>query len=247
MLSAGPIPLYHQLAQDLRRRILTGELPVGEPLPTEQKLCHQYGVSRITVRRGLDDLINAGLIERRRGVGTFVADKNTITRSTSLVGSLYEALAYPSNIEIEVLHRDTIRASTRIATSLKLAAGSHVTRLQVISRVEGDPFAATTFYFPATIGEHIATGDLHAGTPVAHLVERHLDEPIVRAAQMVEPEQANTRTARALGIPAKSAILHIWRTYYTAAGQPVEQVSVHYHPDRYRLQVELLANAVKAC
>lgn len=240
VLSAGPVPLYHQIAEDLQQRILGGGIASGDALPTEEKLCEQYGVSRITVRRAVDDLIQAGLVRRRRGVGTFVTDRRETGRSTSLVGSLYEVLAYPPNISIEVLQHGTLAAEPRIAEGLRLTAGEPVMQLEVFSRVDSMPFASTRFYFPPDIGAGIAMADLVAGMPVARLVERHLGEPVVRATQQVEPEQADAHTARLLAIPRRTAILHVWRTYYTAAGRPVEQVSVRYHPDRYHLRVELL-------
>jgi GntR family transcriptional regulator len=71
-LSPGPVPLYHQLEQDLRARIKGQEFKIGEALPTEERICAEYGVSRITVRRALETLIAEGLINKRRGVGTFV-------------------------------------------------------------------------------------------------------------------------------------------------------------------------------
>lgn len=238
-LNSGPIPLYHQLAEDLRGRIVAGELAPGDPLPTEEMLCRQYGVSRITVRRGLDDLFNAGLIVRRRGVGSFVAERSA-ARSTSLVGSLYDALAYPRDIRIEVLRRAEVAASHRVAEELGLAPGSEVMQLDVLSRIEDAPFAATVFFFPPDIGAGIASADLRSGTPVAHLVERRLGEAVVRASQTVEPEQAGSHVARLLQIPARTAILHVRRTYFSASQRPVEHVSVRYHPDRYRLRVDLL-------
>src|SRR5438876_2061473 len=79
-LQDGPVPLYHQLEQDLLERIRTGEFGPGDALPTEGGICAQYGVSRITVRRALDALIAQGLIIRRRGVGSFVAQRREAVR-----------------------------------------------------------------------------------------------------------------------------------------------------------------------
>ncbi len=239
-LAAGPIPLYHQLAEDLRKQIAANVLRPGDAIPSEEKLCERYHVSRITVRRALDDLIAQGLVMRRRGVGTFVAPPRQATRSISLVGSLYEALAYPPNISIEVINRREIMASQRIAESLELDLGAMVTELQVLSRIGELPFADTTFYFPPDIGSGIASDALRAGTPVAHLVEDQLGEAVVRAEQLVEPSLANGRTAELLELAPNTPVLHVWRTYYTANGRPVETVSVLYHPNQYRLRIKLL-------
>lgn len=240
-LNAGPIPLYHQIAESLREQIRDGQLAAGAAIPTEEQLCRIFGVSRITVRRALDDLINDRLVERRRGVGTFVADGRALARSTSLVGSLYEALAYPANIRIEVRARTRGPAPHRIAECLALEPNDEVTTLHILSRIEDAPFAVTTFFLPIDIGERIETEALLSGQPVALLVERLIGEPVVRAEQTVEPEQASGETAQLLKVPPRTAILHVNRTYYSASDRPIEHASVRYHPDRYRLRVDLLA------
>ncbi|MGB0210638.1 GntR family transcriptional regulator [Algiphilus sp.] len=245
-LTAGPVPLYYQLAEALRGQIVAGELRPGDVLPTEEKLCEQYGVSRITVRRAQDDLIAEGLIVRRRGVGTFVAEPREATRSVSLVGSLYDALDYPPDIAIEVFDSRYEAAGAREAESLNIAQGSQVLAMDALSRVGDAPFATTTFYFPADVAAGVRPEDLTTGTPVARLVERYLGESVVRAEQMVEPDSARGRIARRLDLRTGTPVLHVWRVYYTEAGRPVEVASVRYRPDQYRLRVQLLAGTPAA-
>lgn len=67
-----PTPMYHQIRQDLENQMHLGRLPVGAQVPTEQQLCKLHGVSRITARRALEDLREAGIIERTQGRGSFV-------------------------------------------------------------------------------------------------------------------------------------------------------------------------------
>jgi GntR family transcriptional regulator len=239
-LSAGPVPLYHQLAEDLRERIKNKLLKNGDPLPTEAQLCESYGVSRITVRRALDDLIAENLVIRRRGVGTFVGSPAEASRSVSLIGSLYDALAYPKNIAIEILEQQVVKPPTWAAEALQLPAGSKAYHCKVLSRIEGAPFAHTNFYFPTEIGERLHFDDLDKGTPVARLVEQALGQPVVKAEQTVVPELADARTAALLNIRKKTPLLHVLRTYFTQDHKPVEAVSVRYHPDHYQLKIELL-------
>ena len=241
-LTAGPVPLYFQLAQDLRKQISSKRFKPGVALPTEERLGELYGVSRITVRRAIDDLITERLVERRRGVGTFVARPQGATRSVSLVGSLYDALAYPNNITIEVLQRTAKAAPRHVAELLSLQNNAALVELQVLSRVGKTPFAMTYFYVPADIGAKLQLAKLGAGTPLARLVETLLGEEIVRAAQTVEPESANAKMAKLLDIPRGTAILHVLRTYFSASGRPVEVASVRYRPDQYCLRVDLVTN-----
>ena len=73
------VPLYEQLRVALRERLDSGVLDPGERLPSETELCQKYGVSRITVRRAVDELVEEGILERRQGKGTFVAPKRRIS------------------------------------------------------------------------------------------------------------------------------------------------------------------------
>jgi GntR family transcriptional regulator len=73
LLQTGPVPLYQQLADRLRRQIAEGAYRIGDRLPSEDALGEEFGVSRITVRAALDQLSSAGLLRRQRGKGTFVS------------------------------------------------------------------------------------------------------------------------------------------------------------------------------
>src|SRR3954454_4112192 len=116
-LHEGPVPLYHQLEQDLLERITAGEFAPGDALPTEEGICEQYGVSRITVRRALDALIGQGLIIRRRGVGSFVAERREGVRSVRLSGSLDDFLATAGALAIEVLSLGETQPSEEVAAA----------------------------------------------------------------------------------------------------------------------------------
>lgn len=71
----SPVPVYFQIAQDLRRRIARGEWEVGDRLVPEVALAAEYGISRITMRKALGELVNEGVVERRRGIGTYVRNR----------------------------------------------------------------------------------------------------------------------------------------------------------------------------
>ena len=83
------VPLYEQIESDIREKIRTKIYAAGEQIPTEMELCKMYGVSRITVRRALDDLIVEGLLERRHGKGTFVALRRSKVVWVSLDGNSF--------------------------------------------------------------------------------------------------------------------------------------------------------------
>jgi DNA-binding transcriptional regulator YhcF (GntR family) len=91
LLKRGPIPKHHQLAEILRAMIRAGDLQPGDQVPTEDKLCARYGVSRGTVRQALDTLAREGLVSREAGRGTFVRADGTTTPHFTL-GNFAEEL-----------------------------------------------------------------------------------------------------------------------------------------------------------
>jgi GntR family transcriptional regulator len=242
--AGGPIPLYYQLEQDLRDRIRRGQFPGGAPMPTEQRLCESYGVSRITVRRALDSLLASGLIARRQGVGTFVTGPGETVKSLKLIGSLDDLTTFSGELSHKVLAKETTAAPPLIAEALELPVGTPVRRLEAVFSLRGKRFAQVEFFSPPEIGDLIrdADADLDAGSLVA-LVEQKLGRPIERADQTVEAAVADARIARHLGLRPRAPVLKVNRTYYTDAGRPVVAAVVRYHPERYRYTVQLFANA----
>ena len=241
--AGGPIPLYYQLEQDLRDRIRAGEFPGSAPLPTEQRLCETYGVSRITVRRALDSLLASGLIARRQGVGTFINDPAETVKSLKLIGSLDDIAAYSAHLAYRILAKETTTAPALIAEALDLPVGTAVTRLETVFSLRGEPFAHAEFFCPREIGDLIGDADVAGQASLVAVVERTLGRPIERADQTVEAALADRHVARHLAVRPRAPVLKVHRTYYTDTDRPVVAAGVRYHPQRYRYTVQLFTNA----
>ncbi|TCS08107.1 GntR family transcriptional regulator [Caulobacter sp. BK020] len=242
-LQTGPLPLYHQMEQDLRSRLHGGEFGPGDPLPTEERLCEQYGVSRITVRRALEALIAQGLIVRRRGVGSFVAERKVGSRSISLKGSLDEFLAGAGVMEPDRLSLEHDVRNAEAAAILNLPDDAGMTRLELISRIDGEPAAYLEIYFPLEVGGKLEQLDfVTAGVPIIRAVERRLNVRVARAQQRIESGVAGRVAAAHLGLRPADPVLLVTRAYYLASGQPIEVVFVRYHPARYSYVIEFHAD-----
>jgi GntR family transcriptional regulator len=241
--AGGPIPLYYQLEQELRDRIRAGQFPGGAPLPTEQRLCETYGVSRITVRRALDSLLANGLIARRQGVGTFVNEPGETVKSLKLIGSLDDITAYSAELTYKVVGKETVAATPPVAAALDLPVETAVTRLETVFSLRGEPFAHAEFFCPPEVGDLITDADVGGQASLVALVERKLGRSIERADQTVEAALADRRVARHLGLRPRGPVLEVNRTYYTDTDRPVVAAVVRYHPERYRYTVQLFANA----
>jgi GntR family transcriptional regulator len=240
-LAAGPLPLYYQLQQHLSERIRAGEFTVGDALPPEEQLCAAYSVSRITVRRALDALLNAGMISRRRGVGTFVAEPRPSVKSLSLVGSLEELFVNAKDLSYRVLSRKAVEASGWVQQALDVAAGARVTRLALINLTGLHPFAYSEFFFHEAIGSRIGDDELERSVPILALVEEKAGERITRAVQTIEATLVDEITAGHLGIQPGAAVLSVFRTYFAASGRAVQAQVMRCHPVQYRYTVTLHA------
>lgn len=239
-LQTSPIPLYYQLQEHLLERIRGGEFRPGDPLPTEGALSAQYGVSRITVRRALDQLLSDAIIVRRRGVGTFVAHPQQPIKSLRLVGSLDDSLAY-RELAYKLLSKETVTPPSWVAQALALAPEAPVVRLEVTCFSEREPFAYAEYFYPEEIGARIDEADLARGVPILKIVEEKVGRRISRAEQTVEPALSDPVVASHLGMKPHAPVLKVRRTDYVLDDRPVEAVIIRYHPERYRYTVQLVA------
>jgi GntR family transcriptional regulator len=241
-LSPGPVPLYHQLEQDLRARIKGQEFKTGEALPTEERICAEYGVSRITVRRALETLITEGLINKRRGVGTFVTSPpDPGVRSVRLSGSLDEFLASAGALATQVLSMQEIQAPDEAVLGLRLTPGEVCTRLDLLSFLEDAPLGHHHLYLPLAIGRKIKPVDVGQKLPVIRMIEGKMGARVVRAEQFLEADVAGADASKYLNLQENTPVLKVTRIYYDMTGAPVEMIVARNHPERYRYSIDFIA------
>lgn len=244
LLQTGPLPLYHQLEQALRARLTSSEFEPGDLLPSEERICELYGVSRITVRRALDALIAQGMIIKKRGVGSFVAEPRSGARSIRLKGSLDEFLAGAGVMEPDhfALTRDA--QNPQAAAILNLPEDARMTCVRMLSRIDGEPTAYLEIYFPDEVGQQLDEADLLTpGVPIIRGVERRLNVRVSRAEQKIESGSAGEVAGPLLELQPSDPVLLVTRAYYLANGQAIETAFVRYHPSRYSYVIEFNADS----
>lgn len=239
LLVPGPVPLYFQIAQDLRGRILDGEFKSGQALPTEEQLCESYGVSRSTVRQAIGDLHSQSLVSRRRGLGTFVADQQKSHQRLNPVGSIHDALNYVQDTTYEMLQRAEEEPPADVRSWLGLSRGEHAVHIESLGVLNEKPLVHAQMFFPLAIGRRLEHSDFATHGPLAPALERKLGQRAARAEQLVEPEIASEATAKLLGLKGKTAILKITRVFFLANGSPMQVVVARHHPERFKLHIEL--------
>lgn len=236
-------PAYIQIADDLRSRIIDGELRGGDKLPTEADLMADYGVSRIVVRQAVEVLRNEGLVVSQRGSGTYVREQRPRTRR--VIGDFYtsrpasspfanSAVASGMTPEWEYQTRRTT-APQAIAERLQIGAGDAVMRTQYRFFADGDPVMLSTSYEPLAItaGTPIEQPEASPTTGVVgrmDLIGIHITH-VVENVQARAPRPYEIET---LQVQPGTPVMHIERTYFEGE-RPVETADIVVSADRYVL------------
>lgn len=236
------IPLYYQLENLLREKILSGAFTAGGRLPTESELVRQYGVGRITVRQALAALVEEGLIERQRGRGTFItagrATRRPFEGAIHLTGSLDELIATAPDTPVRVLEAIRIEADQREAELLGLPPGEPVFRIKRLRLREDKPFSLVVSYLPAEIGARCANEELNFGS-LLRLLETGFGLRLQSARQQITADLADPQVAGLLDVKVGAPLLSIERVVYASDGRPVEYAHELYRGDRYNHTVLL--------
>lgn len=234
------MPLYHQLKDALRRQIEAGTWRPHQAIPPERSLIDRFGVSRITVRQALSDLVGEGLLYRERGRGTFVAARvrpPIAEMLSNLTGHVEELHQLGFTPVVEVLSLTERPLPDDLAQVLDRPAGSPVWWLSRRVLVEGDPLMLTENLVPADLGIPFDRQDL-TKTPVARVLEEFGLVP-TRGIQRISAQVAGPREADLLHVRVGEAMLKVERVISGADDRPLEWSRTVYRADRYEYEVEL--------
>lgn len=226
------VPIYMQIAEELKQRIENGGFESGAAIPSERNLTEQYGVSRMTVRQAITDLVNAGLLYRERGRGTFVAARKVeqpLTGLTSFTEDMKSRGMVPGS---KIIRFEIQQPAAGIQTALQLDAGDEVFFVERIRYADNQPMAIERNYLPVKLFPELTreslTGSLYA------LAEQDRQLSIGRASQHMEAALVTSEDAELLHIMAPAAVLIIERSSYLTDGVPFEVVHSTYRADRYK-------------
>lgn len=240
-LFAGPFdssagPLYVQLHRRIAEAIASGRLKPGEGLPPEREIAARTGLSRVTVRKGVEALVAGGQLVQRRGSGTFVAPKvERLEQALSLLTSFTEDMARRGKqVDSRWLARGLHPPAPEEVMALGLGAGDRVARLERVRSSDGVPLAIERAALPAAFLPDPEAVDLSL---YAVLEARGLRP--VRAVQRISAANLGARDAELLGVPVGVAGLKIERHSYLPTGQVVEFTRSLYRGDAYDFAVEL--------
>ena len=234
----NPVPLYWQLAETIKQQISAGELKPGDQLPTEQWLSETFQLSRVTVRRAVQLLIDNQVLCRKRGESptvTYPHMSRQVKRLTSLSEDLIKMGFVPS---AKTLFCDRIAAPLNVALQLNIKMGDPVLRLTRVRYADDAPIAIHDCFYPSSICGAFLTPEFQGLSIYRFLAENGV--VLASAHQRVTACCATESDASLMEIPVGSALLHIERVSATAEGALIEFSDMLYNPLRYDLSMELI-------
>jgi GntR family transcriptional regulator len=225
------VPLHRQLFLVLHDEIARGALAPGDALPTEQTLGDQFGVSRITVRRALADLADAGLIERRQGVGSFVRDQPPSRRKAGGGSFMDELRQTEFETEVDIVELDVRAVPKAIIDQLGRERGLYVLRVRRERRTS-EPLMITEAWLPVDLSDTI-TEDALLRAPLYRLLADAGVE-LDRVQHEITAEIAGPRNAQLLNTAIGSALMRVNRLAFVS-GSPHHYLSILLSPNRSRV------------
>lgn len=227
------VPVFYQLFQDIKEQIESGRLKPGDMIPSESQLGKMYGISRMTVRRGLALLIDAGLIETVHGKGNFVA-KPRLDRATLFFNETGVADEAGTSV-FKLLGVRRVEADVLIAKKLKLPEGTRVFMIKRLIIGEKFPVAVDVKYLPYIKGKPIVENEIeYADFPA--MVARHTDVMIHRIDMSISATSLTPEEAELLKTEPRHPALCIMQIIYAKDGRPLGLSRIVYRGDMYELK-----------
>lgn len=238
MPSAGEGRAASTKRQAVRRELLAmlDGLDVGDALPSERRLAEDLGVSRPTLRQAIDGLVAEGLLDRRHGSGTYVAEPR-IAVSLTMTSFTEDMIRRGMKPGGRVLSFRTETAGARIGRRLALSPVEEVFTIRRLRLADEAPMAIETLYLPRALMPDLRRSDLE-GRSFYDLL-RGNGVVIASGTETIEPTVTTAEEAAELGVPVHMPAFLFERITRDADGRPLEYVRSLYRGDRYRLELDL--------
>ena len=234
--SAGT--LYHQILIGLTERIESGEIGVGDRLPSEADLVADFGVSRTTARRALDELRRQGLVRREPGRGTFLASPRLRSNLAYLHSFSEEIERWGYTPGVRLVSREERAADDEVAVWLGVEVGEKVLFVRRLRLADERPIFVCDSRLPIVRFPTLKDAD-YGTVSLSRLLEERTGRKIEHARQWIGAAGASPEVADLLEIKAGVPVLKITRITCVTGEEPVEVVEAYFHPERYQHYNEL--------
>lgn len=238
MQPQSPTPLYAQIKEILRSRILDGSYQPHQQMPSESEMMTTFNVSRITVRQALNDLQNEGLIFRMHGKGTFVSKPKAFQDLGRLqgFGEAMRQMGYETFARVVSIR--TVAPTAQVQERLQLPKRARVTELQRLRFLNREPISLDITYLPTSLGSRLAREDL-ATRDVFVILENDYGLSLGHADLQIGSTLADEHLAGQLRVEEGSPVLVIERTTHTSDGVPIDYEHLYYRGDAFQYRVRV--------
>jgi GntR family transcriptional regulator len=228
----SPLPRYYQLKEIMRERVQSEEWKPGDLIPSERELSEKYGISRMTARQALTDLVNEGLFYREQGKGTFVSQRKITQQLIRLTGFTEDIKARGQKPGTKVLSAEMLPADETTSEKLRIDPGTLIFRLQRLRLADDEPLAIELSQISFKGCERLLEEDLEKNS-LYRLIETQYGIPLMEADQELEAGLAGNEEAQLLKIQSGRPVLFTRRITYTERNQPIEYAKAVYCGNKY--------------
>lgn len=231
------IPLYIKIADHLIAQIEAGELLPGDQLPPERKFSSILGINRMTLRRSLNVLQSQGLIVRKHGVGTFIAEPKIDRQVDSVFRFTTGMLNRGFTPQAELISINQSEAETKVSRDLALPRSSRIFNIIRLRSINHEPVMIETYQISVSRFPGLDNFDLEDRS-IYEVIESEYGIKIVRARQSFEPVLATDFESNLLNISEGDPLMLERRISYDPNNLPVEVGKDRYRGDRFRFVTE---------
>ena len=226
-LTNGPMPLYYQVANLIRDRIMEGVWRPDSQLPTEIGMAQKFGVSRPTIRNAKNILAKEGFVRSVKGSGCFVNSQKAWKNQPPTVDNLNDIFHYGSKMSFKI-HACGITASTaEINRKLNTPQDRFVFQIKGVRWYRGRPISCVNYYLPYRFGSRIPLTSLDEN-PFIPQLEKMAGIKVVEGVQNISLGRADQQVAEHLGLGEGDAVISVKTVYFDEDQQPVEYLITQY-------------------
>lgn len=234
------IPYYLQLIDVIKEKISQAEWNPGDQLPSEPNLCEMYSVSRTVVRQALREIELEGLIIRRKGKGTFVAEPKINESLVQKLTGFYQDMVDRGHTPITHVQKNEVEpASPKVARYLNIEPGTQVFNIERLRFIDDEPIVLVTTYLPYELCSELANYDLSDQSLYA-VLEKEFGLELSHGRRTIEAVAANEQEASLLQVDECDPLILLNSVTYLKDGTPIEYYHAVHRGDRSRFEVELV-------
>ena len=228
------IPAYQRIQSSIRKRIDAGHLRPGDPVSSERDLAKLHEVSLMTARHALATLERDGIVERRRGIGTFVSAPKI--HFNKLMSYTEQMAARSLTAASRILFAKIIDNEPDVAARLSLPPAGQIVKLERLRHASEEPFALETCYLSADQFPGLLTAPLH-GESLFAILERNYHVNLGYSDEEIDATAADSRVSELLNVPRREPLLRIRQVIYSSKDKPLMYVLGIYRSDRHNFVI----------